>query len=186
MSHINHPSFLGKEKVSEKPILIGHLFKDVKFRHNGWVQGNTLYKGFFEHGKVKIWINRHISLSRDEISMGLRHPREFASFSANEILKIVYKDVNIRDFTIEQLEHLVKKNDNLAKLSDAEKMVLRSDCIMYEKILTKRYDDIKNQGAQGAVPDAFAIHNLRQDMALFSMEADMTIRGIAAGIYDYD
>lgn len=182
MIYINHPSCLGREKVSEKPILIGHLFKDVKFIHNGWIQGNTLYKGFFEHGKVKIWINHHVSLSHDEASMGLRHPHEFSSFSANKILKIVYKDVNIRDFTPEQLEGLVKKNDNLADLGDVDRMLFRSNQAMCEKILTKWQDEIRNQSSEGAEPDAVATHHLRQDLALFSMAADMTIRGIPAGI----
>lgn len=61
-------------------------------------------------------------------------------------------------------------------------MLFRSNQAMCEKILTKWQDEIRNQSSEGAEPDAVATHHLRQDLALFSMAADMTIRGIPAGI----
>lgn len=98
-----------RQTVSSSPVLIDKVLNDISFTHAGWVRDNTLFRGFTDAGKVKVWINHHIGISNDEIRMGLRNPRLFSSFQHKDIIKIMLDDIDIRDFTVEQFESLVKK-----------------------------------------------------------------------------
>lgn len=105
------PGCFDREVVSKKPILISSAIQDVSFVHNGWIRGNTLFRGFTAAGKVKVWLNHHISVSNDEIRMGVRNPRTFSSFDHNDIVKIMLDDQDIRNITLEQFERLVSRHD---------------------------------------------------------------------------